>query len=372
MSLAAILFVAAGVIVVLAVVLRRRKTAAVVLVNVAAVVAAVGGVEVYLTQQPPANGDGTRMEGSITKGFTHSDDVLGYAPNASAQVTAKKFFENTQIYDVTYTIDANGLRVVPAHAAGVKDCIIFFGDSFTFGEGVNDEQAFASLVAARFKDRYAVYNFGYSGYGPHQMLAMLQSDRMARILDCAPRHFFYLGITDHAARAAGLSPWDQHGPRYRVEADGSVVRDGYFDGSNWLVAKLGLGDVEKTVTTSPLWQRLFGRSDHATSDNMALLLGIVTTANREIRQRYPQATFDVLIWDNVGPGDVANVKTFAEGLAKAGIPETRMTDLVPDYTAHWTDYVLSRHDQHANPRMNKIVANHFIDVVEKYDAKAGK
>jgi hypothetical protein len=73
------------------------------------------------------------------------------------------------IYDVTYTIDADGLRI----AAGLDEnphdnrCMLFFGCSFTFGEGVDDHEAMPYVAGTLANLR--AYNFGFPGYGPHQM-----------------------------------------------------------------------------------------------------------------------------------------------------------------------------------------------------------
>ena len=81
------------------------------------------------------------MEGTIVEGYTHPDDMLGYAPDPGKRVTARKLHGNTALYDVTYTIGTDGLRVTPsAPGTPVARCVIFFGDSVTFGEGVNDDE----------------------------------------------------------------------------------------------------------------------------------------------------------------------------------------------------------------------------------------
>src|SRR5690348_5151396 len=114
-----------------------------VLAYVSAVTCGIAAFEAYLAIEQ-AQGDGTRMEGSITEDFTHPDDVLGYAPRAKTRVTARKWYHDILVYDVAYTIDADALRISPPPADGPKQgCILFFGDSVTFGEGVNDEETFA-------------------------------------------------------------------------------------------------------------------------------------------------------------------------------------------------------------------------------------
>ncbi len=204
----------------------QRAAATALMINSAAVCCAFGLVEGYLGFQQ-LRGDGTRMEGSITEGFTRTDDVLGYGPERSVRVTARKLYGNIPLYDVVYTIGDDGLRIAyPANATPISGCIVFFGDSITFGEGVNDDQTFAYLVGQKTAGRYEIYNFGFSGYGPHQMLAALQAGLAEWKVTCQPTHFIYLGWFDHIARVAGLTSWDKHGPRFALDQSGELQRDG--------------------------------------------------------------------------------------------------------------------------------------------------
>ncbi len=96
------------------------------------------------------------------------DDLLGWVMRPGSVVQARK--EGS--YDVTYGIDADGLRAgnrLPAAPATVH----VFGDSFTFGEGVNDDETALHLLAERLAGRWNVRNYGVSGYGVAQMLLSL-------------------------------------------------------------------------------------------------------------------------------------------------------------------------------------------------------
>jgi hypothetical protein len=67
----------------------KQTTMQVVLANLAAVFVALAVFEGYLGYRDSV-GDETVMEGTITEGFTHADDVLGYAPDKGSRVTARK------------------------------------------------------------------------------------------------------------------------------------------------------------------------------------------------------------------------------------------------------------------------------------------
>jgi hypothetical protein len=67
------------------------------------------------------------------------DDVLGTAP---IKKNTGGFEHGKLIYDVTDTIDEKELRIAPpVQAVGPDGSVLFFGCSFTFGEGVRDREA---------------------------------------------------------------------------------------------------------------------------------------------------------------------------------------------------------------------------------------
>ena len=333
---------------------RHRAASAVICVNLAAVIGALALFESYLAHQQ-AEADGTRMEGTIVDGFTHPDDVLGYAPNKNARVTARKLYGDSVIYDVAYTTDAHGLRVTAPPEASVKECVVFFGDSITFGEGVSDTENFPFLVSQAAAGRYATYNFGFPGYGPHQMLANLQSGRVDRIVRCSPGYFVYLCIPDHAARVAGHDSWDTHGPRFRLLPDGSVVQQGHFDdpdpaAGGWLAAHL-----QMALADSLIWQKFFGRPYRIDAPDIALLDGVIRQSARVAHERFPGSVFRVILWDG---GDNEKMRLIEQGLAGSDVRLSRMTDAVPDFYHPPDRYLLSRYDRHPNAAWHRIMADY--------------
>jgi len=89
------------------------------------------------------------------------DDKLGW-----------KLIENVRIrhYTVTYEIDKDGFRKINNSEERPDFSIYFFGDSFTFGSGVNDKDTFTSIIKDKYlKKEIDVYNTGVDGYGIVQM-----------------------------------------------------------------------------------------------------------------------------------------------------------------------------------------------------------
>jgi hypothetical protein len=63
-------------------------------------------------------------------------------------------------------LDSSGARVSPAFPTPGTECVSLYGDSFTFGSEVNNEQAWGNILARNLGCRVA--NFGVGGYGTDQ------------------------------------------------------------------------------------------------------------------------------------------------------------------------------------------------------------
>ena len=116
----------------------------------------------------------------------------------------RKFLDDEPIFDVVYTTNEAGLRASPP-SAEARESILFFGGSFTFGTGVNDDETMPHRGGVATKGKYRVFNFGYAGYGPHQMLAAIEGGLVDEIVIEPPKYVIYQAIPHHVERAAGLA-----------------------------------------------------------------------------------------------------------------------------------------------------------------------
>ncbi len=204
-------------------------------VNLAFVALTLGAFEYYLWEMgSDAFVDRRVDEGAWPKIFS-PHDAFGWAPEPGITVSHKRSFDGEVFYDVTYTIGSNGLRISspPEHTDDPsQECILFFGGSFMFGQGIEDDETVPFLVNVASKNHYRTYNFGVSGYGATQMLTAFRYDLVDNIVECDPQrvtHVLYQGIPDHVRRAAGPVAPRTRGPRYRLTEDGSIVLDGRFE-----------------------------------------------------------------------------------------------------------------------------------------------
>jgi hypothetical protein len=310
-------------------------------INLALLLAIFAAAEVVLSFEPLA-----RSEGSHLDGYTIPDERLGYAPAKGHETTYRRFGGDVLVYDVVYSIDANGLRKAPPHRPEAHECILFFGDSFTFGEGLRNEETLPYRVGLETDGAYRIHNFGFHGYGPHQMLAALELGVVDEAIDCTPRFVFYQGAAFHIDRAAGLSSWEKGGPRFEPTDDGLVEHRGQWDPTRfeypaWLTEVFG---------TSYVLGKIPAAHRPTNDEDYVRYLGILETSRRLVETRHPGAEFWIVYWDAPDDPIVAD-------LVARGFRVLRVSEILTDRAEFPDKYRLHELDGHPNAlAMSKIAA----------------
>lgn len=163
-----------------------------------------------------------KYAGDYTKHYFVPSD-LGNQATPGVHSSIKYAANNQLIYNAIYTIGDDGFRITPGNHSLKNERVNFFGCSFMFGEGLNDNQTLPYFVAKQ--SPFLVKNFGFHGYGPHQALAILTSHR-----DTSGKTNFFLTAPWHAERSACVPSYSTGSPRYYLE-NGKVIRDGVCGGS---------------------------------------------------------------------------------------------------------------------------------------------
>ena len=147
---------------------RRRLYLAASLIGVLCLPIVMGLVELTLTYIRLMYGE--KWNGIQLLNVHRSDSVLGWLPVPNAKGRHLK----PGSFDVIYEIDEKGRKAIPQNE-GITRTLHFFGDSFTFGLGVNNEDTALNILAARRRDQFNVLNYGVSGYGLEQMVVRLRA-----------------------------------------------------------------------------------------------------------------------------------------------------------------------------------------------------
>ena len=172
----------------------------------------------------------SRVLAVFANGFTVPQPVIGLGPEHAGRFHAEKTDPKSgiPIYSADYTIDSNLLR--ETHTVETGPTIVFFGDSFTFGEGLNDADTLPQQFADLLGRKQRVLNLGYPGYGPQQFLAELQTGRFDGVIGEQPRLFIFMTGAGHAERTACKPFWVRRWPRYTLENGQVVLKGACYEG----------------------------------------------------------------------------------------------------------------------------------------------
>ena len=241
-----------------------------------------------------------QFAGEHAQAFFQRDDWLGYRPVPDTQAVASRQEGDKTLYRVTYSIDSYGRRVTPVdELAPNSKHILFFGDSYTFGEGVNDNETMSFYVSELAPD-YRGYNYGAGGYGPQQMLAKLQSEEISVEVDEDQGVLVYIFIGEHILRAIGsMRIHIQRGdvmPYHYLDTAGNLVRNGDLASGRPLLSGvytiLGQSQVLKFFNIDfPLRLR---------DEDLQLTAKIIEESRAVYQEKFNSDQFYVLIYPGLG------------------------------------------------------------------------
>lgn len=165
------------------------------------------------------------------RAWRHNDAELGALPVPNATTRFREFLDGQLITDVRYTVDGTGLREIPHIAQDPRHKVVFFGCSFMFGHGVEDDETLPYYFVEQARGTFAGYNFSGEGWGPHQMLREIETGFVRRTTG-VPDLAIYEAIPDHLRRVSGRAPWET-GPKYELCDQRGACYAGPFHGPNY-------------------------------------------------------------------------------------------------------------------------------------------
>ncbi|MEI7752062.1 MAG: hypothetical protein WCJ71_08240, partial [Candidatus Omnitrophota bacterium] len=226
--------------------------------------------------------------------FDGHDAIRGYSAKKNVCVGAHKTLDGKAVFDVSYSTNQYGLRVSPHDLATPRlnpdyKNVIFFGCSYAFGHGLNDNETLPFAFEDKSHGKYKTYNFAQNAYGPHQMLSILESDLIDKtIVDRKPSIAIYSAILDHVERAAMKLP-DTVGPKYRLDHQGKLLRSAQGASQLFLFQQ-----ANKSYLFRAARRRFFERM--ITPGDFKLFVGIVKKAAKIFKEKY-NGKFYVIYWD---------------------------------------------------------------------------
>lgn len=169
----------------------------------------------------------TSLEKTDGDGLFGDQPILGWGPKRSGTVHATKIENQTKntVYDVDYTIDENLLRKTESAQDGPT--VAFFGDSFVYGDGVNNADTFPQVFADLQERKLRVLNFGFPGYGPQQFLRTIETGFRDQLLGPNLKLVVFTTFAFQAERTSCKEAYALRAPRYALDEDGWPGFAGY-------------------------------------------------------------------------------------------------------------------------------------------------
>jgi hypothetical protein len=258
--------------------------------------------------------------------YSHSD-LLGYVPKGNGDFKAMKMtIHGDTVYDVHYTIK-DGIRYTPNSNETGSETAVFFGCSFTFGTGVNDTETLPYHFNEAAGRHFRIKNCGLPGYGPHQMLALTESNLFDSLFILKGSMAIYGFIPDHIRRCAGYSSWDENGPHYEF-INNKISRVGKFGESKRLI--LNSEYLTRVWQNSFTYRNNFSPSKRkATHDDAIRAVEIVKRSNEIFKSK--GVTFSIIVWNEGRKGagvEDEELHFFYHSIRSLGISIFFVSDIV--------------------------------------------
>lgn len=154
-----------------------------------------------------------KRRGLNPREFVKLDSELGFIPAANLRSVE---YEGVLIN--TNSAHMRGTREYPLERTGVPR-VATIGDSFTFGECANDDEAFPAVMEELLAPA-EVLNFGVMGYGQGQALLRMRRDAFAYDPDAV---VFGFHVTDMKRNMVAFRGYSK--PSFRVGEDGELVTE---------------------------------------------------------------------------------------------------------------------------------------------------
>lgn len=169
----------------------------------------------------------------------------GITKNLDDIFVLKGKFSGREKYRVRYVTDESGRRKTSNLPETSSQSIILTGDSFTWGEGIEQEKIFASVLARELGATH-IANLGIPGTSPASILKLMRSGDFFSSKDKAkPAVVIFTFIDDHLRRIVGTSDYilkpgfAESAPRFYLD-NGELKSFNTFSESAWRTGVLKL------------------------------------------------------------------------------------------------------------------------------------
>jgi hypothetical protein len=258
------------------------------------------GILMYFQQSKTKN-DGSMYDYSKLETVNYKDgielnDTLGYIakPNWNYLWAGKKRLDT-----LVFSHDQFSRRIVPNNQLIDKKkdkYAVFFGCSFTYGDGVQNTQTMPYYFQ-QYASSYHAYNYGFLAYSPLQTLALLQKKNIRTQIPDSSGFGVFTYINDHIDRTIPASRWVilQQG-RFPNVINNSFQTDGTYRSKHRIKYEL-----LNWVSSSNIWNYFRINLPKTHNDkHYQLVIDIISESKKEFIKQFHHDKFYVIIF----PGQV--------------------------------------------------------------------
>lgn len=271
---------------------------------------------------------------------------IGSQPVPNTTTTFEESLGGRLIADVTYRFDGSGLREIPAAVQGGPHKVVFFGCSFMFGHGVEDDQTLPYYFVQDAKGTFEGFNFAGDGWGPHQMLREIEIGFVRRVAG-TPELAIYEAIPDHLRRVAGRAPWED-GPKYDLCRGNEPCYSGQFHSADYATCRRWL-DRSWIV-------RFFENHSEKLSQPSDIPLYLAVLKRTRTLLEDHGTRFVIVLWDQNELAD-----TMMKALRENQFDVIALSSIFPKNDLK--NGLLIQLDRHPSPATNKAIARYLWERV---------
>lgn len=261
--------------------------------------------------------------------------------------------KNKVVYDVYYTSNKNGFRKTASSNENSDRCVLFFGDSFMFGCGLNDNETLPYYFGQKSNHKYKIYNFAMPGYAPNQMLSAIENGVVDRVTSkCKETIVVFDTIPDHLVRIAGRTCYGNNIPKYSL-VNNNAIYQGHFNYDNKIFVKIVKKYLNKSQTYIFIHRLIIQNRESldpaARSYYTKLYIAILKKSYKILNEKYNAKRFIILSWDYLG-------KDILTEFDNNYFEHYNATEIIPGFEKNKDKYII-KNDGHSTKYANEILAD---------------
>lgn len=224
---------------------------------------------------------------------------LGYQINDDGVYETAYHFSDGAPSIITRATLKGGIRHTPVSENSRHKFAVFFGDSFTFGVGVNDDETLPYYFGQEAPE-YRPYNYGVPGGAVQNMYYKLSTEDLTKTINESSGIAVYWYFGFHTNRVVGGMPgfnkWADITACYELEGDSLVLKGNFRQAHPWRSVLYDLLYLSNTCRYVGFYLPLAHTEKHY--DTAAFML---LESMRLFKEQFPQSEFIVLFWNSKVP-----------------------------------------------------------------------